>query len=142
VMLGLAALIIRAIITRATPLYSLVQQRLSALNTVLQENLAGVQVVKAFARERFEIDRFNRYNDEYMGQTIKVGRLLALAIPSLGIVTNVGLVAVAWWGGHDVIGGRISVGQLVAFNNYLLIGMAPLLLLSNMLNSISRAEAS
>ena len=141
-MLAVAAVIIHAIITRATPLYTFVQQRLSALNTVLQENLAGVQVVKAFVRERFEIDRFNRYNDEYMAQTIQVGRLLALAIPSLAIITNVGLVIVAWWGGHDVIGGRITVGQLVAFNNYLLIGMAPLLLLSNMLNSISRAEAS
>lgn len=142
VMLAVAGLFMRAIITRATPLYSVVQQRLSALNTVLQENLAGVQVVKAFVRERFEIDRFNRYNDDYMAQTIKVGRLLALAIPTLSIITNVGLVAVAWWGGHDVIAGRLTVGQLVAFNSYLLIGMAPLMLLSNILNSISRAEAS
>jgi ATP-binding cassette subfamily B protein len=57
-------------------------------------------------------------------------------------LTNLGLVAVLWFGGRDAIGGRLTVGELIAFNNYLMIGMAPLLLLSNILNMLSRAEAS
>ncbi len=141
-MLGVAAVIIRWIMATATPLFTVVQERLSALNTIVQENFAGVEVVKAFVRERFEISRFETGNAAYMQQNVKVGRLLAVVMPVLAIVTNVGIVAVVWWGGMDVIGGRLSIGQLVAFNNYLMIGMQPLLLLSNSLTMISRAEAS
>jgi ATP-binding cassette subfamily B protein len=115
---------------------------LGALNTIVQENLAGVQVVKAFVRERFEIDRFAGFNSDYRDENIGVGRLMAMALPALTILTNLGLVAVLWFGGRDAIGGRLTVGELIAFNNYLMIGMAPLLLLSNILNMLSRAEAS
>jgi ATP-binding cassette subfamily B protein len=142
VMLAIAGIMIRSIMTIVTPLFRIVQEKLSAINTLVQENLAGVKVVKAFVRERFEIDRFGIKNIDYMEQNITVGRLLALVLPLLGIVTNLGLIAAAWWGGMDVIAGRLTVGQLVAYNNYLLIGMAPLLLLSNMLMMVSRAEAS
>jgi ATP-binding cassette subfamily B multidrug efflux pump len=108
----------------------------------VQENLAGVQVVKAFVRERHEIDRFLRHNDEYMQQNIKVGRLIATALPVLTLLTNLGIVAVVWFGGRDVIGGRLTLGALVAFNSYLMIGMAPLMMLGNILTMVSRAEAS
>lgn len=141
-LLCVAGLLIRWIMKTATPLFSVVQQKLAALNTIVQENFAGAQVVKAFVRERFEMDRFATSNLAYVDQNIKVGRLLALAMPFLTVITNLGIVAVIWWGGVRVIGGRLSVGQLIAFNNYLLIGMSPLLLLSNMLTMISRAEAS
>lgn len=141
-LLIVAAILIRLIMLTATPLFAVVQQKLSALNTILQENLAGTQVVKAFVRERFETQRFEQSNVDYLEQNIKVGRLLALALPVLTLLTTLGTVAVIWWGGVRVIGGRLSVGELIAFNNYLLIGMSPLLLLSNMLTLISRAEAS
>ncbi|MFN8488811.1 MAG: ABC transporter ATP-binding protein [Caldilineaceae bacterium] len=141
-LLCVAGLMIRWIMQTATPLFSVVQQKLAALNTIVQENFAGAQVVKAFVRERFEMDRFATRNLAYVDQNIKVGRMLALAMPVLTVITNLGIVAVIWWGGVRVIGGRLSVGQLIAFNNYLLIGMSPLLLLSNMLTMISRAEAS
>ncbi|WP_211358572.1 ABC transporter ATP-binding protein [Litorilinea aerophila] len=142
IMLAVAAVVIRSILRVAAPLFMVVQQKLAALNTIVQENLAGVQVVKAFVREPYEIERYRQGNEAYMAENIKVGRLMALAMPSLGLITNLGIVAVAWWGGLDTIGGRLSVGELIAFNNYLMIGMAPLLLLSNMLNMVSRAEAS
>ncbi len=142
VMLPLAALLIGGIVWSTRPMFVIVQQKLAALNTTVQENLAGVQVVKAFVRERFEIDRFRGYNDDYMDEHIKVGRLLAVAMPVLMIITNLGMVAVVWWGGVSVLDGRLSVGELIAFNNYMLIGMAPLLLLGNMLTMVSRADAS
>ncbi|MEJ2208939.1 MAG: ABC transporter ATP-binding protein [Anaerolineae bacterium] len=142
VVLPLAGALIWGLMTLAQPLFVIVQERLSALNTAVQENLAGIRVVKAFVRERFEVDRFRQHNDGYTEQQIKVGRLLAVALPALTLLTNLGIVAVVWFGGRDVAGGRLTLGQLVAFNNYLMIGMAPLMLLGNILTMVSRAEAS
>jgi ATP-binding cassette subfamily B protein len=142
VLLPLAALLIWGTLRLAQPLFTVVQQKLAALNTIVQENLAGVQVVKAFVRERFEIDRFQDYSDDYMEENIKVGRLMSVALPLLTVLTNLGIVAVIWFGGLSVISGRLSLGELVAFNSYLMIGMTPLLLLGNVLTMVSRAEAS
>ena len=124
------------------PLFSIVQQKLGKLNTLVQENLAGVHVVKAFVREQYEIENFDRDNVDYMEQNIKVGIYLALVMPVLLVLTNLGATIAIWRGGIDVIGGRLTIGELVAFSNYMLIGMSPLLLLSNILSMISRAEAS
>lgn len=140
--LPLAGALIWGLMTLARPLFVVVQERLAALNTAVQENLAGVQVVKAFVRERYEIDRFLGHNDEYMQQNIKVGKLMATALPLLTLFTNLGIVAVVWFGGRDVIGGRLTLGALVAFNSYLMIGMTPLMMLGNILPMVSRAEAS
>ncbi|MBN1965620.1 MAG: ATP-binding cassette domain-containing protein, partial [Anaerolineae bacterium] len=142
VSLAVAGVLIWIFMQWASPLFDIVQQKLSALNTIVQENLAGAQVVKAFVREPYEIDRFADSNVAYMAQNIKVGQIMALVMPVLTVLTNLGLVAVLWFGGLDTINGRISVGELVAFNNYLMIGMTPLLLLGNMLTMASRAEAS
>jgi ATP-binding cassette subfamily B protein len=145
-LLAVAGLFIRGLMRAAQPLFALVQQKLAVLNTLVQENLAGVQVVKAFVRERHAVQQFRNASDDYMEQNIKAGRILALASPVLSLLTNLGLVAILWLGGVDVIAGapwtRLTVGELIAFNNYLLIGMAPLLLLSNMLTMVSRAETS
>jgi ATP-binding cassette subfamily B protein len=141
-LLPIAAALIWTVMKLARPLFTLVQRRLGVLNTIVQENLAGVQVVKAFVRERFENARFAERNVDYMQQNIRVGRLMAGALPILTVLTNVGIVAVIWLGGQDVVAGRLSIGELIAFNNYLMIGMTPLLLLGNMLSMVSRAEAS
>jgi len=141
-LLPLAAGVIWALLRLARPVFTLVQQKLAALNTVVQENLAGAQVIKAFVREKYEIGRFAGSNVDYMEQNIRVGRLMAIALPVLTILTNLGIVAITWRGGGDVIGGRLSIGELVAFNSYLMIGMTPLLLLGNILTMVSRAEAS
>ena len=140
--LALSAAVLFWLMRVVGPLFSKVQEKLDKLNTLVQENLAGVHVVKAYVREGHEIERFNVQNVDYMEQNIKVGRLLALVMPSLLLLTNFGAVFAIWWGGIDVIGGRLTIGELVAFNNYLLIGMSPLLLLSNILSMVSRAEAS
>lgn len=142
VLLALAGVLLRTLVVTTQPLFSRVQQKLAALNTQVQENLAGIRVVKAYVRERYAIDRFIRASNDYVDENVRVGRLMALAMPALGLLTNIGIVAILWWGGMDVLGGRLSVGQLIAFNNYLMIGMAPLLLLSNMMMMVSRAEAS
>ena len=142
VLLPVVALLIGGLMWLARPLFIAVQEKLSALNTSVQENLAGVQVVKAFVREPFEIHRFQEHNRNFMQENIKVGRMMAIAMPALTLLTNLGIVAMVWFGGLDVTGGLLTLGELVAFNNYLMIGMAPLMMLGNILTMVSRADAS
>ena len=139
---GISAIFIRYLMLQATRLFTVVQQRLGSINTLVQENLAGIQVVKAFVRGRFEIDRFAVSNVDYREKNIEVGNLLAVAMPVLQVLTNVGTVAVLWFGGLSVLGDRLTLGELIAFNNYLMIGMGPLLFLGNLLMMAARAEAS
>lgn len=142
VLLPLAGLLIWVMLYLAQPLFMVVQEKLAVLNTLVQENLAGVQVVKAFVREEFEIDRFMATNIDYTQENIKVGWITGAALPILTILTNLGIVAVIWFGGMSTINGRLSLGELVAFNNYVMIGMAPLLMFGNILTMVSRADAS
>ena len=142
IIMPLAIIIIWLVLHFAQPLFIVVQEKLSRLNTIVQENLSGAQVVKAFVRERYEIGRFQSVNSDYMKQHIKVGQLMAVALPTLTLLTNLGLVAVIWFGGLSTISGRLSIGELVAFTNYLLIGMAPVMGLGNMLTMVSQAETS
>ncbi len=142
VIAAISGFFIRYLMLQATRLFTVVQQKLGALNTLVQENLAGMQVVKAFVRARFEIDQFSASNDDYRERNIEVGVLMAIAMPILQILTNVGTVAVLWFGGLSVLGDRLSIGELIAFNNYLMIGMGPLLFLGNLLMMAARAEAS
>ncbi len=139
---GISGLCIRYLMLQATRLFTVVQQKLGALNTLVQENLAGMQVVKAFVRARFEIDQFSESNQDYRERNIEVGVLMAVAMPVLQVLTNVGTVAVLWFGGMSVVGDRLTIGELIAFNNYLMIGMGPLLFLGNLLMMAARAEAS
>jgi len=139
---SISAVFIYYVIQKATTLFSVVQQKLGSLNTLVQENLAGIQVVKAFVRQHYAINQFADANDDYKDKNIEVGYLMALTMPLLQILANVGTVAVLWFGGMAVIGDRLSVGELVAFNNYLMIGMGPLLFLGNLLMMAARADAS
>ncbi len=127
---------------RARPMFTKVQQQLSALNTVLQENLAGVRVVKAFARELYEAARFGDANVAYRDTHVSVGKMLALVMPLIFAIANLGTLAVVWLGGLQVIGGALTIGELVAFNAYLLILMMPVGMLGMILAMISRAGAS
>ena len=142
VVAGVSGIFIRYLMLKATRLFTVVQQKLGVLNTLVQENLAGIQVVKAFVRGRFEINQFSESNQEYREGNIEVGQLMAIAMPILQVLTNVGTVAVLWFGGASVIGDRLTIGELIAFNNYLMTGMGPLLFLGNLLMMSARAEAS
>jgi ATP-binding cassette subfamily B multidrug efflux pump len=127
---------------KARPMFSRVQKKLSALNTILQENLAGVRVVKAFAREPFEAERFGKGNRELLDEFLKVSQLMAFLFPTLFLVFNLSTLAIYWYGGFQVIGGDLTVGQLVAFNTYLTMVMMPVGVLGMIVTMISRAAAS
>ncbi len=126
----------------ARPLFKLVQERLDDLNTIVQENLAGVQVVKAFVREDEQIDQFEDANLAYKQRAIKVFRLMGSAFPVVLFVGNAGILAVILFGGIQVINARLSVGELVAFSNYLMTSTFPIVMLGMIISMMPSAEAS
>ncbi len=142
VLMPLTMLVFFIFATRARPLFMKVQQYLSHLNTVLQENLAGVRVVKAFAREPYEWERFAAANLDLTNQGISVGKMIALAFPLIFLLANLGTLAVIWIGGLQTIAGRLTIGELVAFQSYLMMTMFPLFMLGMIVAMVSQAAAS
>jgi len=127
---------------KAQPLFLGVQKKLDKLNQVLQENLAGVRVVKAFVRSEHENTRFDGVNINLMKENIRVMQLLALLIPTMMFLVNIGIVGVVWQGGNMVIQGDLTVGELVASINYLSYSLFPMLMLGGMVGPLSAADAS
>ncbi len=127
---------------KAQPLFRQVQQRLDRLNVVLQENLAGMRVVKAFVRTAHEEERFDSANLALMEQTITVARLMAIFSPLVLLVLNLAIVTAVWLGGSAAISGSMTVGAVVASVNYLSFALFPLLMMIGMLGPIAAADAS
>jgi ATP-binding cassette, subfamily B, multidrug efflux pump len=126
----------------ATPMYTRVQQSLDALNGVMQENLAGVRVVKAFVRQAHEQTRFGSANDRLMEQTIRAARAVAAMLPLMMLTMNLGVVGVIWFGGLQVIQGGMHLGQIIAFINYLMTTLFSLMMVSQLVIQVARALAS
>ncbi|UCF10493.1 MAG: ABC transporter ATP-binding protein, partial [Candidatus Bipolaricaulota bacterium] len=126
----------------ARPMFTWVQQRLDRLNTVLQENLAGVRIVKAFVREAHEIERFGDANRQLMEKTIRIMRLVAILLPTMTLILNLGIIGAIWLGGGATLAGEMTVGQVVASINYLTFALFPLMMLAAMLSPIAAADAS
>ena len=129
-------------IWKAQPMFLEVQRRLDRLNTVLQENLAGVRVVKAFVRQDHEAQRFEKTNVDLANQSTKVLTIFAILFPSMQIIVNISILMVVWFGGLEVMAGQFSVGDVLAFANYLLTAIMPLLFLAMMASQLSAANAS
>ena len=127
---------------KGRPLFMQIQQRLADLNTVLQENLVGVRVVKAFAREPYERARYAQANQNLFDLSLVVGRLMAGAMPLIFLIANLSLMAVYWVGGYQAIVGPLSVGRIVAFANYMMMAFFPLLMLGMIMAMVSQAGAS
>ena len=128
--------------SRAQPLFLAVQARLDRLNQVLQENLAGVRVVKAFVRAGHEKARFDDANAALADQTAHVMRLLALLLPTMTLILNLGIAGVIWFGGNMTVVGDLTQGQIVASVNYLTYSLFPMLMLGMMIGPLSAADAS
>ena len=130
------------VIRKTHPMFSQVQRGLDNLNTVMQENLAGVRVVKAFVRADHEEQRFRKTNESLVDQTIRAARLAAVTMPFMMLALNLGVVGVIWFGGVQVTHGSMGIGQIIAFVNYLLRSLFSLMMVSMLLMRVSRAEAS
>jgi ATP-binding cassette subfamily B protein len=142
VLMPLVVALVAWVVRKAYPMFSIVQHKLDNLNTVLQENLAGVRVVKAFVRADHEIQRFGRTNDDLMRQTIRAARTIAVTWPGMMTATNLGVVAAIYFGGVQINAGGMQTGQLIAFVNYITRVLMELMMVSMLLMRLARAQAS
>jgi ATP-binding cassette subfamily B protein len=124
------------------PLFMKVQIRISALNTVLQENVAGLKVVKAFAREPHEEARFAQSADALMAQQLAVARTFSFLFPVIFLIANLGQVAVLYFGGRQIIQGTLTLGEWQKFSLYLAYVFFPMGQLGFIINLMSQASAS
>ncbi len=142
VLIPLTVAIIVWITRRSEPLYRQAQEKLERLNGVLQENLAGARVVKAFVRADHETDRFGVANQDLTRTNIAVNQLMALLFPVMQLLLNAGMIAVLWFGGQMAFAGALSTGEVVAFVNYLLFTLMPIALLGMILPNLAASKAS
>ncbi|MBH8564882.1 ABC transporter ATP-binding protein, partial [Nostoc sp. CENA67] len=129
-------------ISRNSVLYEQIQQQLGDLNAVLQENLVGIRVVKAFVRESAERSRYTSLNDSLLKANMKTIRAIRNTFPFIFLLSSLVTLAVFGFGGAQVIGGQFSIGELVAFNSYLALILQPILLIGFAAPAIASAAAS
>ncbi|MCJ7433170.1 MAG: ABC transporter ATP-binding protein/permease, partial [Anaerolineales bacterium] len=141
-LLLVTSIIIVFFVLRMEPLFRSVQQKLDRLNTVLQENIAGARLVKAFVRDDFEGERFEKANEAYTGHSVRVMQIMSSMSPVLTMCVNIGMVIVIWSGGMQSIRGDLTIGQIVAFTNYLLTTMGPLTMMAMLSNTWASGLAS
>ncbi len=124
------------------PLFVEVQRRISAMNTVLQEALAGIKVVKAFVREPYEQRRFDRAADDLLAQSLKVSRTFAFLFPVIFLVAQLGQAAILYFGGAQILNGTLNLGEYQKFSLYLIYVFFPLGQLGFIISLMAQASAS
>jgi ATP-binding cassette subfamily B protein len=130
------------LIRASFPLFSKVQNKLDGVNTVLQENLSGIRVVKAFVRSAYENSRFGKANADFTDIAVKASRIVAINMPIMMFIMNASIVAVLWFGAGLNWNGSLQIGDLIAFINYVTQLLSSLLMVGMMMVSVSRAKAS
>lgn len=128
--------------SRIRPAFSEIREQQAALNTAAQENITGVRVVKAFAREEFEIEKFEKENRLNLEKNVNSSRIWAKFFPVMDFISGLCSVSVLWYGGRMVAQGVISLGTLVAFNNYLWMLIMPMRMLGWVINVMEQAVTS
>ena len=127
---GMSWLVVTAVIVLAVvvgiiaailmPLFKQMQKRLDAINGLLREQIAGIRVVRAFAREDYEAERFTDANQQITKLSLNIGRVFVTMFPVIMLILNLATAAVLWFGGHRVDDGLVEVGSLTAFMQYLM----------------------
>lgn len=127
---------------KVRPMFYQVQQQMAVLTATLQENVTGMRVVKAFAREEHEVAKFERDSREYMRRNVMAARLQAFYVPFMNFLTAASTALIIWYGGWEVVRGRLSIGTLIAFNTYLTQLIMPVRMLGLFVSLTERAIAS
>ena len=141
-MVPLAGLLMVRFLTTTQTLFSQIQEQLGDLNSVLQENLLGVRVVKAFVREPAERERYTRLNNDLVKVNMQTISAIRNVFPYIFLLSNLITLAVVGYGGAQVIGKTFTIGELVAFNSYLLFILQPIFLIGFAAPVIAQAAAS
>jgi ATP-binding cassette subfamily B protein len=119
-----------------------IQEQLSTLSTMVQENLTGLRIVRAYTQEREQEEQFDQLNADYMDRNMGLVKSAGFFFPLLMLVAGLGMVAVLWYGGIQVMNGRITIGDFVAFNFYLALLTWPMIALGWVVNLFQRGAAS
>ncbi|PAT14335.1 multidrug ABC transporter ATP-binding protein [Corynebacterium sp. NML 120412] len=114
------AVVVGVIVAILMPLFKQMQKRLDAINVLLREQIAGIRVVRAFAREDYETERFTDANQQITKLSLNIGRVFVTMFPVIMLILNLATAAVLWFGGHRVDEGLVEVGALTAFMQYLM----------------------
>ncbi len=143
--LPVMAITLFLVLSRAVPIFGTIQKKLDRVNSVVQENVTGARVVKAYVREDYEFDRFESANRDLRNTNIRVQRIMAITHPVLTVVMNVSIIAIILIGGFEidnVAGSDMSAGIIMAAVTYVTQVLMSIMMISMLFNSISRAMAS
>ena len=136
------AAVITAIAVSSVPLFRELQTRVDRLNLVVREKLSGIRVVRAFDREAAEARRFEGASGDLMETSLKLASIMSALMPIMMIAMNFTMIAIIWFGGLRVDAGRMQVGDIMAFTQYVLQILFSLIMLSMLLIMIPRSQAS
>src|SRR5438105_2274912 len=140
--LPIASIVIQYFGHRIHERFERIQAMFSDISARVQENLSGVRVVRAYVQEKPETERFEEDNQEYIERSLKLVRLMGMLWPTLELMLGFAVVLVLWLGGREVLQGRITVGQFVAFNTYMVQLTWPIIALGWVINIFQRGTAS
>ena len=135
-------LIVFIVVLKARPLFDTVQKKIDKVNSIVQENIIGARVVKAFVREEHQIDRFDDANRDLRDTTLYVQKLLSILHPAMMIIMNVSVVAIILIGGLRVQAGELEVGKIMAAITYITQILFSLLMVAMGFQMFSRTLAS
>src|SRR5579875_2082618 len=119
-----------------------IQRMFSDISSKVQENLAGVRVVRAYAQEQAEVDQFERLNLEYVRENIGLARIQGMFMPLLQALIGMTFLLVLWAGGRQLLDGKISLGSFVMFNTYMGMLIWPMIAFGWVVNLMQRGTAS
>lgn len=136
--------VIILVLRKGAPLFSVVQSKLDRVNSVVQENVSGARVVKAYTREEYEYDRFSKANDDLVSTNLRVQKLMALLVPILSILMNASVIAVIYIGGEPVrtAAEGAQVGSIMAAITYITQILMSMMMIGMMFQQVTRATAS
>lgn len=130
------------ILKKGFPYFLRVQQKIDRLNGVVRENLINIRVVKSFVREDFEARKFTRSSEELRDMVVRASNIIVAIFPAMQLVMNLSVIAILWVGGYKVMEGKLQIGELISFVNYLAQVLMSLMLLSMFIMATARASAS
>ena len=135
-------LVLFFVVRRIAPKYTLLQQSMDHLNTVVQECLTAIRAVKAFVRGKYEEEKFRAVNSELMNVSLSTFRTAVLNLPAFQVTMYAAMVMILWFGGHMILSGTLTVGRLTSFLSYVLQVMNSLMMISNVFLLMTRSLAS
>ncbi len=136
------AFIIYIIMSRCVPYFKKLQKTLDKISLKTRENLSGIRVIRAFSKQKSEIEKFDEINDDYRNTALSVGRISVLLNPLTYVVLNIAIIAIIWFGGKRVYNGNLTQGEIIALVNYMTQILLALVVVANLVVIYMKSYAS